>query len=258
MYYYDQKYPNEGDLVMIEIKSVSENGNVYVYLLEYGNIEGMIPQNELTNRRLKSYKSFKVGKVDVARVLSVDQERGYVDLSKKSVSQDENVECIERWSKTRFVYTVMCGLSISRDVSVSELYEKVVWPLDKKYGHTYNAFLSYLSNPESIPEINDNKDMTDIINHKLRAKLTTLQKVIDVTCFQKEGIDAIKDALKRVNDVSEEITVRYMVPSFSLSITTADKENGIKLLDQAYQAVSQRIQEFGGTVTLKNDYSGEL
>lgn len=39
--FYENKFPKENDLVVVEVKNVVENG-AYVNLLEYNNIEGLV------------------------------------------------------------------------------------------------------------------------------------------------------------------------------------------------------------------------
>lgn len=62
----------------------------YVSLLEYGGIEGMILLSELSRRRIRSVqKLIKVGRQEPVMVLRVDQEKGYIDLSKRRVSPED-------------------------------------------------------------------------------------------------------------------------------------------------------------------------
>lgn len=76
----------------------------YVQLLEYENIEGMILLSELTRRRIRSVSKLikvrrwnqvrwipnqqnhaQVGRIEPAMVLRVDEDKGYIDLSKRCV-----------------------------------------------------------------------------------------------------------------------------------------------------------------------------
>jgi translation initiation factor 2 subunit 1 len=80
---YPQKYPDVDQVVMVQVKSIAEMG-AYVQLLEYENIEGMILLSELTRRRIRSVsKLIKVGRIEPAMVLRVDEDKGYIDLSKR-------------------------------------------------------------------------------------------------------------------------------------------------------------------------------
>ncbi|QRW05298.1 alcohol dehydrogenase zinc-binding domain protein [Ceratobasidium sp. AG-Ba] len=76
MRYYQQKYPEVDDLVMVQVRQIAEMG-AYVKLLEYDNIEGMILLSELSRRRIRSIqKLIRVGRNEVVVVLRVDKEKG--------------------------------------------------------------------------------------------------------------------------------------------------------------------------------------
>ncbi|KAK7849676.1 eukaryotic translation initiation factor 2 subunit alpha like protein [Quercus suber] len=62
----------------------------YVSLLEYNNIEGMILFFELSRCQIRSVNNLiKVGRIEPMMVLRVDKEKGYIDLSKRRVSEED-------------------------------------------------------------------------------------------------------------------------------------------------------------------------
>lgn len=92
MRYYEQRYPEVDELVMVQVRQIAEMG-AYVKLvspairkthrcrcctqLEYDNIEGMILLSELSRRRIRSIqKLIRVGRNEVVVVLRVDREKG--------------------------------------------------------------------------------------------------------------------------------------------------------------------------------------
>lgn len=96
MRYYQEKYPEVDELVMVQVRQIAEMG-AYVKLvsgrsklnhwcpnahrpieqLEYDNIEGMILLSELSRRRIRSIqKLIRVGRNEVVIVLRVDKEKG--------------------------------------------------------------------------------------------------------------------------------------------------------------------------------------
>jgi translation initiation factor 2 subunit 1 len=96
MRYYEQKYPEVDELVMVQVRQIAEMG-AYVKLvrgrsifhtflpcswnperqLEYDNTEGMILLSELSRRRIRSVqKLIRVGRNEVVVVLRVDKEKG--------------------------------------------------------------------------------------------------------------------------------------------------------------------------------------
>lgn len=65
---------------------------------------------------------------------------GYIDLSKRRVSPDDIVKCEERYNKSKAVHSIMSHIAGKLDKPIEQLYESISWPLDKKYGHAYDAF----------------------------------------------------------------------------------------------------------------------
>ncbi|KIY71126.1 eukaryotic translation initiation factor 2 subunit alpha [Cylindrobasidium torrendii FP15055 ss-10] len=107
MRYYEQKYPEIDELVMVQVRQIAEMG-AYVKLLEYDNTEGMILLSELSRRRIRSVqKLIRVGRNEVVVVLRVDKEKGYIDLSKRRVSPEDIVKCEERYMKSKTVAGIL-------------------------------------------------------------------------------------------------------------------------------------------------------
>lgn len=104
---YEAKYPEVDTSVMIQVKNIADMG-AYVSLLEYNNIEGMILFSELSRRRIRSVSSLiKVGRIEPVMVLRVDKEKGYIDLSKRRVSEEDIQGCEERYNKSKLVHSIM-------------------------------------------------------------------------------------------------------------------------------------------------------
>ena len=68
MRYYEQRYPEVDELVMVQVRQIAEMG-AYVKLLEYDNIDGMILLSELSRRRIRSIqKLIRIGRNEVVVV----------------------------------------------------------------------------------------------------------------------------------------------------------------------------------------------
>ncbi|KAF8645726.1 hypothetical protein AX16_007594 [Volvariella volvacea WC 439] len=107
MRYYEAKYPEVDDLVMVQVRQIAEMG-AYVKLLEYDNTEGMILLSELSRRRIRSVqKLIRVGRNEVVVVLRVDKEKGYIDLSKRRVSPEDIIKCEEKYMKSKTVASIL-------------------------------------------------------------------------------------------------------------------------------------------------------
>lgn len=74
--------------------------------------------------------------------------KGYIDLSKRRVSPEDVVKCEERYNKSKAVHSILRHVAEAAQTPLETLYQQIAWPLDKKYGHSHDAFkisISYVS-----------------------------------------------------------------------------------------------------------------
>ncbi|KAF8944995.1 hypothetical protein BGZ47_003418 [Haplosporangium gracile] len=257
---YANKFPEVDDLVMVNVRQIAEMG-AYVQLLEYDNIEGMILLSELSRRRIRSIqKLIRVGKNEVVVVLRVDKEKGYIDLSKRRVSATDIVKCEERYNKSKAVHSIMSTVAKKESKDLEVLYEQLAWPLYAKYGHAYDAFKAALNEPEKVFE---GLEMTEVTKEELlnniKRRLTPqpikIRADIEVTCFDYEGIDAIKTAFKEAEAVSLSevpIRVKLVAPPLYVMITNAlDKQLGIETMEKAIAVLEESIKKNNGNMVTK-------
>lgn len=102
----------------VQVKDIQEMG-AYVSLLEYNNIEGMILLSELSRRRIRSISSLiKVGRQEPVMVVRVDKNKGYIDLSKRRVSEEEVAACEEKYNKSKMVHSIMRHTAETCDIDL--------------------------------------------------------------------------------------------------------------------------------------------
>jgi len=50
------------------------------------------------------------------------------------------VRCEERYNKSKIVHSIMRHVAEKTLTPIESLYETIGWPLNKKYGHSLDAF----------------------------------------------------------------------------------------------------------------------
>ena len=253
--YYENKYPEVDEVVMVNVQEIAEMG-AYVKLLEYDNIEGMVLLSELLRRRIRSIqKLIRVGKNEVAVVLRVDKEKGYIDLSKRRVSAEDIVKCDERYNKLKAVHSILRHCAEKFSIPLETLYQSVCWPLSKKFGHAYDAFKLSITDPSIFDDVEaPNKEVLEELKLYISRRLTPqpikIRADIEVSCFSYEGIDAIKRALKSAEDIStEQLIVKAKLvaaPLYVILTQALDKNQGIKHLEVAIEKITQSIEAAAG------------
>lgn len=258
--FYEEKYPEIDSFVMVNVKQIADMG-AYVKLLEYDNIDGMILLSELSRRRIRSIqKLIRVGRNEVVVVLRVDKEKGYIDLSKRRVSPEDIVKCEERYNKSKMVHSIMRHVAEGTNTPIESLYESIAWPLNKKFGHSLDAFKLSITNPEVWQDITFPNEavaeaLKSYIGKRLTPQPTKVRADVEVTCFGYEGIDAVKAALRTAeasNTENNQVKVRLVSPPlYVLTSTCLDKNAGISRLEGAIQDIKSDIEKAGGNLVVK-------
>jgi len=257
---YEQKYPEADDLVLVQVQNVADMG-AYVCLLEYDNIEGMILLSELSRRRIRSIpKLIRVGRTEVVVVLRVDKEKGYIDLSKRRVSQEDIAKCENKFNKSKTVHSILRHVSETCKVPLIKLYTSFGWALYTKYGHAYDAFKLIVQNPDEVLNSYDidpkvKAALLKNVKRRMTPKPVKIRADLEVTCFGYEGIDAIREALiagEQASTPEMPIKIKLVAPPLFVMLTTAlDSKLGIQKLEEACNVIRTVIKSKGGDINIK-------
>lgn len=257
---YENEFPEADDVVMVLVKEIQDMGG-YVHLLEYNNCQGMIMLSELSRRRIRSVnKLLKVGRQEVAAVVRVDKEKGYIDLSKRRVAPEDISKIEEKWNKSRTVHSIVRHVAETVGVDMIDLYQRWGWPLYRKYPHAYDGFRMAVNDPDSVLEgleisEREREELLRNVTRRLTPQPIKLRADIEVTCYHYEGIDAVKAALKAGENVGTDdcpIKIKLVAPPLYVVTTSSlQKKSGIDALSAALDVVKAEIAKRKGKFVLK-------
>lgn len=242
----------------------------YCHLLEYGNVEGMIPLSEVSRRRIRSIgKHLRVGKTEVVQVFRVDKEKGYIDLSKKKVTEVDIRQAEDRYNNAKAVHSIMShvGIEWARrsecDVENLEgLYEMIAWPLARKYSSAYEAFKTGNASPEKVfGPLNLHPELYTLlvkdIQERLKANPHRIRSDIELTCFAYEGIDAVKEVLLQGEQMGTESCLLKITltacPHYVLRVQSLDKVEAFTVIRAAIAQMTQLIKDKGGNLKVDKE-----
>ena len=253
--FYENKFPKMDEIVMANVKLITHIG-AYVSLLEYNNIEGMILLSELSRRRIRSInKLIRVGKHEAVMVLRVDEEKGYIDLSKRRVSSEDVEKCIDKYQKAKAINSILRHVAETNSLDLEVLYEKTVWHLCKIYGNIYDAFKLCLTEPNEVMahcDIEDNLKKLLLLNiqRRLTSEPIKIRADIHVSCFAYGGIDVIKTALKagatyEIDNLQIKVNL-VAAPHYVVTTMALDKDKGMEAVKTTIKIIEKSIVAEGG------------
>ncbi|KAL6756933.1 eukaryotic translation initiation factor 2 alpha [Haematococcus lacustris] len=267
---YEAKFPEVDDIVIVEVDKIAEMG-AYVRLLEYNRIEGMILLSELSRRRIRSInKLIKVGRQEAVMVLRVDKDKGYIDLSKRRVSQEDAAKAEERFSKSKMVHSIMRHVAETTGANLEDLYQKVAWTLYRIYGHAFEAMKTMVADDgvgifKKLEEVHEGPlevltpEVKEALLKNIKRRMTPqpvkIRADVELTCFQYDGIEHIKASMRAAEAQStEECVVKMKLvapPLYVLTTQTLDKSKGVEIVASACEACQKSIEGSRGKLVVK-------
>lgn len=255
---YEQAMPRMDEVVMV---CFSEIGDAAVFgtLPEYNHLEGMLMFSELSRKRIKVISSvLTIGKTEPCVVVRVDEEKRYIDLSRRRVQPADLEECKERYQKSYRVHNIFQHLSTISGVPVPELYQKVAWPLAKSHGHAYDGLLASISNPDTFVRLRLSEhflpQLSAVVHQRMTSGPVRQRARVSIECFKRAGIDAIEDAIRaglaagaHPTDPSRSVKIWLCAsPIHEVSLTTNNPTEGSQLLQRTIDAIGAEISRQGG------------
>jgi len=268
--FYEKKFPEIDDVVVVNVRSIADMG-AYVHLLEYNNIEGMILLSELSRRRIRSInKMVRVGKDEIVSVLRVDKDKGYIDLSKRRVNDEDKKKCENRYEKAKHVNSILRHVAdtigLNSQDQLEELFEKTAWTLDRDYkkadsdyAASYDCFKRAVDEPQILEALDITPETREVLLKTIRRRLTPqavkVRADIEVSCYTYEGIDAIKAALRAGLECSSDqipLNIQLIAPPlYVVTTSTTEHKVAIEKLREALDAIKKNIEASGGLFAIK-------
>lgn len=93
--YYEKEYPENNEYVMVKIKKFTDIG-IFCKLIEYNKEALLSFKDASSSKRLKTIKKqIDKKKNMIVAVLNVDNEKGFIDVEKRSIDKDEEEKFID-------------------------------------------------------------------------------------------------------------------------------------------------------------------
>ena len=250
--------PQADSIVKVETIEIKELG-ANVRLLEYGGIEGFIQLSQVSTRRVRSVQKYlKIGRREMMEVLRVDDMKMYIDLSKKSLLDEQKEEAEKRWKKSKKVHEIMFEVAMKLKTPIESLYEAWGWDLYEKCGfeHALDAMRVAMQEPEIVfTKIDISDEHKEKLLATLHRKLTVnpfkIRVDFSLTCTNYDGVEAIREALltakHEVNDENWNLEFKMIAPPhYKCEVISLNRGAGEQKLKQALAVIKRVIKANGG------------
>lgn len=238
--------PEEGDLVVVTITDADKN-SAYAELEEYEDLKGLIHISEVSRSWVQDVsKELSEGEKTVAQVVEADED-GSIGLSLKRVNDKQKKDAMSRWNKEKKAEKFLDQLADELGRDKEELYEEVVFPLQREFGSSFTGFEISVGEEEELQELFDDETVEAIqkvAKDNINLKQEKFEGEITLHFQQADGVERIKKAFK---DAGEGVEIKYVsAPKYSITAWGRNTELAKKRMDKARKNISSKADELDG------------
>ena len=241
-----KSYPAINDITMV-IPTKITNIGVYVKLLEYNNIEGLILLSDLSRFRCRSInKLVRIGKQFPACVLSVDIKTNNISLSKKIVTPNEQLLCQQNYLNLKYINNII--LLVIRKILLLTQNQKQTQEQTQEQipdAPTLYKYFIWSINSDANPKI-------DLIFKILRLASVDFDKAYEFLIPIQNESQMICDTLSEIQPIEQKISYNRPNPLW-ISVFKDVLKLKFKQSDILLEAVVDiRCVETGGINVIKS------
>lgn len=242
-------FPEDSELVLCTVTSVQHH-SVFVNIEEYG-LNGMIHISEVSPGRIRNIRDFvREGKIVVCKVLRVSQERGHVDLSLRRVTEAQKrskTNEIKQEQKAEKIIEVVAG-KLKKDTK--QLFEEIADNVLKDYPTLFSCFADVAEDRLSLENLKISKDTADELTNAIKQRIKPAEVAITghlkLLSYSPDGVDVIKDALKKVAESGAEISY-IRAGKYKVTIRAANYKAAEQIVERATSDAISLVTSKDGT-----------
>ncbi|MCS7105794.1 MAG: translation initiation factor IF-2 subunit alpha [Candidatus Aenigmarchaeota archaeon] len=241
--------PELGELILCTVQRISPYA-AWCKLEEYPEVEGMIHVSEVSGKWVHDIREFvKVNKQYVAKVVKIDQQKKFVNLSLKRVSEGEKKEKMNSYRKEQRAEKILEQVAKEFGKSLEQAYEEVGFLLQEKFGELHVAFEEIKKSPEilvkkGVPE-EWVKALAKAVEKSLKEKEVKVKAELELKSYASDGIKKIKEILLSLE--KKGIKVKYIsAPRYRVEIEGKNPKALEKKLVEILENTLKEIKNLDG------------
>jgi len=227
----------EGEIVLCTVDRIIGT-NVFVKIpLHNKEVEGCIVTSEIAPGRIRNIRDYVVPKKKiVCKILRISGDR--IELSLRRVTKQEQKEIKEKYKEEKSYESILKSvLGEKRDPIINKI---------KKNGSLYTFLQEAKENEKELENLVGKKDAEKILEilNSQKQKQVVLKKEISLTTLDSEGINLIKEFLKKIKDVEIRYLAagRYSLKKESIDAKKDDQELKNLLAKLEKEAKNRKIE----------------
>ncbi|MEM5836575.1 MAG: translation initiation factor IF-2 subunit alpha [Candidatus Aenigmatarchaeota archaeon] len=247
--------PQWGELVIVNVEKITPFA-AWCKLVEYPEVEGMIHVSEVAGKWIYDIRDFvKVNKQYVAKVIKIDYQKNFVNLSLKRVSEEDEKEKMNSFRKEQRGEKLLEIAANKLGKTLDQAYEEVGFLLQEKFGSLLTPFEIVKSSEEELLKFGIKEEwikaMKEVASSAFKEKEFVIKAELELKSYAKDGIEKIKKVLKEFANKTG-ASVKYIsAPRYMVEIKGKDPKNLEKNLVKELEVLCENMKKLEGEGSFK-------
>ena len=248
MYYRKVGRPEVGDIILCTVKTILPH-SVFVDIIEYKNLEGMIHISEISQGRIRNLREFvKEGKTIVCTVLNIDLQKGHIDLSLRRVNTSQRVQKLTEFKQEEKAEKFLEIVGKDLNLDLKSMYEKIGKKAIEQYGSLYLFFQNIVANKDLIRDICDDEKLGENIYNFIKDKIKPVEVIISgvlkTISYDDEGINIIKKTLEKA-EKEDGVRITYLgAPKYKIDVKAKDYKSAENTLKKVLNEITKDFEKY--------------
>lgn len=251
-------YPEKDELVITTVKEV-KNFGAFVSLDEYYNKEGFIHITEVASGWIKYIGDHvREGQKIVCKVLEVDINKKYIDLSLKQVNEHQRREKIQQWKNDQKARKLLEFVSKELNKNIEECYDEFAYTLIEDFGTLYNAFEQASLNENILKEKKYKGEWVSkfikVAKENIMPSRVVVKGIIELSSQKSDGIVHIKNVLSGIESKNANISLQYIgSPKYRIVVSAPTYKIAEEELKRIVDKIIKGISPYGKGEFIRGD-----
>ncbi len=240
MFYKKKGLPEIGEIVICTVRRVLPD-SIFVDLDEYGK-EAMIHISEVAPGRIRNIRDFvKEDKKVVCKVLNINKEKGYVDLSLRRINQAQRITKNNEYKQENKAEKILEELGKKLKLNLKAIYEKIGYKIVEDFGTLNNCFNEIVNGKTDLKDLKADSDLVKNLVNVVKEKIRPQEVEIVATIkFESDSGDAIDLIKKTLIPNKDNVQVTYLsAPLYRLKVTSHDYKKAEHLIKEMQSNIEE-------------------
>ncbi|MAF34416.1 translation initiation factor IF-2 subunit alpha [Candidatus Woesearchaeota archaeon] len=201
-------FPEEEEFVLCTVTGIQTH-SVFCTLDEYGGRTGMIHISEIAPGRIRNIRDHVTkGKKVVCKVININQEKGYIDLSLRRVSETQKRQKANNIKQEQLAEKIVEQYARTTKQDVKKIYQQLTKTVLAKYPGLFFAFQRVAKEEATLESMGVEKKLATALTEQIQQRIKPEERIIEgdfvLTSYAPDGVELIKKAL-----TDTKLDVRY-------------------------------------------------